>query len=303
MSNISDLVIFKEKKDIFDESIVAVIGGTGTIGSLIIENLMNTNVKIIRVVSNDENSLWEKQQEWGNGKFRYIMKDIRDKDSMKTVLNGVDYVFNCAAIKHVPFAEYNPLEAVKTNIIGLENIINGCHYNKVKKLLHISTDKAVEPTCIMGCSKRISERLLQVRWAQNPYNTNMVCVRLGNVYGSRGSIINIARKLKETKKPIMLTNPDMERFFMYPDELVDFIMKAFEEGKNGHIWVPKLKQQKIIEVISQIVGKQHPVEIIGERIGEKVKEQLFSRSEKKNMYDKGDYWIIKNDLDDLSCKV
>lgn len=281
--------------NIFERKTICVFGGTGTIGSLIVEYLLNQNPYSIRVFCNDENSLWEKQQEWNNEKIRYLLGDIRDLDRVRRALFNVDYVFNCAAIKHVPFAEYNPLEAVQTNIIGLDNIITASIENKVKKLLHMSTDKAINPSCVMGASKMISERLLQIRWAQHP-NIQMICVRSGNVLDSRGSFTQIINILKENNVPIKITDLEMTRFFIKQNEIVDFIIKAFKEGINGEIWVPILKETKIIDLIHEIVGDDYPIEVIGVRKGEKLHEKLLSNYEESIVNKESKYmWIIRNE--------
>jgi len=284
----------------FKDKTTCVFGGTGSIGSLIVEYLLKQKPYSIRVFSNDENSLWECQQKWNNNRIRCLLGDVRNLERVRRALKGVNYAINCAAIKHVPFCEYNPMEAVSVNIMGLDNIITASIEHKIKKLLHISTDKAIEPSSLMGCSKKISERLLQVRWSQDPL-IQMVCVRLGNIYGSRGSIVQIAKEKKEKKEPILLTNIDMERFFMYPKEMIDFITKAFIEGKNGEIWVPKLREQKLIDVIQEIVGKDYPIEIIGNRLGEKLHEKLISDYEILISNDVNPkYWIIPNEYEKWS---
>ena len=282
----------------FENKKICVFGGTGTIGSLIVEYLQTQNPSVIRVFCNDENSLWEARQRWGYGnKFnmRYPLGDIRDIDRCILVLKDIDYVFNCAALKHVPICEDNPSEAIKTNVLGLDNIINACVYRKVKKLLHISTDKAVEPTTTMGMTKGISERVLQIRWAQNP-EVNMVCVRMGNILDSRGSILPKVREQKAKGLPVTITNPDMERFFMTQEDTTKFIINAFINGKRGEIWVPKLKETNLMDLIQKEIGKDYPIEIIGNRKGEKLREKLISNHEIM-LADctKRDVWIIRND--------
>ena len=283
-----------EKRNLFERKTICVFGGTGTIGSLIVEYLATQNPYSIRIFSNDENSLWESQQKWGvNEPYRYLLGDIRNLERVNRALKGVDYVFNCAAIKHVPFAEYNPREAVETNIIGLDNIIEGCRVHKIKRLLHISTDKAVEPTTLMGMTKGISERLIQIRWTQNP-EIAMVVVRLGNVYGSRGSVIPIVRKQKANGLPITITNPDMERFFMMPKEVIKFIIRAFKGSGKGEIWVPRLKSSRLMDVIEKEIGKDCSISIIGTRKGEKLEEILLTDYEKSISIVNEKEWIIRN---------
>lgn len=286
----------------FEKRKICVFGGTGTIGSLIVEYLKTQNPSVIRVFSNDENSLWESQQKWhygDNNNIRYLLGDIRDLDRCILALKDIDYVFNAAAIKHVPFSEYNPLEAVKTNIIGLDNIINACIYHKIKKFLHISTDKAVKPSTVMGASKQIGERILQMKWAQNP-EVEMVCVRLGNVWNSRGSIIPLIKECKKQNKKVPITNLDMARYFMQPKEVIDFIIESFREGGEGEIFIPKLKIVKILEVMRGEVGIDYPYEEIGVRRGEKIEEELISEEELRDAKEYEKKWILKSNFKDIS---
>ncbi len=287
----------------FENKTICVLGGTGSIGGYIVEEFIKKNDKdnlncIIRIVSNDENSLYMRQQEWGKREdLRYQLGDVRDYIRMLRVLKNVDYVFNCAAIKHVPFAEYNPMEAVQTNIIGLDNIINACVERKIKKLFHISTDKAVNPCNVMGATKLIGERMIQMRWAQNP-TIDMVCLRCGNVFGSRGSIAPYIRECKKNGLVIKVTDPRMERYFIYPDELIELIFDCFENGYHGDIWVPKLKSTKIMNLVGG-----YPYEVIGSRKGEKLREELLTDLELSECQEYEKYYIIKNKLDDLNGKI
>ena len=278
----------------FKDKSIMVFGGTGTVGSLIVEYLQQFSPKVLRIFSNDENSLWEAQQKFGDNKIRYIIGDIREYERVKRSLKDVDYVFNCAAIKHVPFAEYNPIEVVKTNIFGLDNIINASVEQKIKKILHISTDKAVEPSTNMGATKMIGERLVQARYMQNP-TIDMVITRFGNVWGSRGSIVQIIRKQKERGEPITITDPNMTRYFMQENEVIDLIFTAFVEGHNGDVWVPKLSPVLLSEVIKKEVGENYSYQIIGARKAEKISEKLLFDHEIPNIIDIEKYWIIPND--------
>lgn len=285
----------KYRRRFFENRTITVFGGTGTIGSLIVEYLQTQKPYAIRVFSNDENSMWEAQQKWiARDEMRYLIGDIRNYERVKDAIHGVDYVFNCAAIKHVPFAEYNPLEAVDVNIHGLHNIVRACVHHKVKKILHISTDKAVEPSCVMGNTKAISEKVLQTVWSQNP-TIGMVCVRLGNVWDSRGSIIPLVKECQRLQKPVPITSPSMTRFFMKPHEVVEFIMKAFMEGGDGEIYIPKLNAVSIMDVIRGEIG-EFTYEEIGLRKGEKLTEKLITTEELSYCIEKEKYWIIPNKL-------
>lgn len=277
---------------LFINKTVVVLGGPGSIGSLLVEEIMKDNPYSIRILCNNENELHTAWQKWNNPDNRYLLGDVRDLERMKRALRGADYVFNCSAIKHVPFAEYDPMEAVKTNIIGLENIIQSCIFNKVTKLVHISTDKAVEPTTVMGATKFIGERLLQVRWYQNP-KINMNCVRLGNVYSSRGSLIEIFNACIATGIPMRITDGNMERFFMQPKEVSDFIFHAFRQGTGGQIYIPKLESVNILELIKSIKS-DHPINIVGRRKGEKLKEILITEEERSRAIESDYCWIINS---------
>lgn len=288
--------------DFFENKKICVFGGTGTIGSLIVEYLITQNPSVIRIFSNDENSLWESQQKWKYGKnnnIRYLLGDIRDLDRCILALKNIDYVFNCAAIKHVPFCEYNPLESVKTNILGLDNIINACIYRRIKKLLYISTDKAVRPSTVMGACKQIGERILQMKWAQNP-EIKMLCVRLGNVWNSRGSILPLINECKKQEKPIPITDSNMTRYFMQPEEVIDFIIESFKEGGEGEIFIPKLKTVKILDIIHGEVGIDYPFKEIGIRRGEKLEEELISKEELRFAEEYEDKWILKSNFKYIS---
>jgi len=285
----------------FEDKTICVFGGTGTVGSLIVNELMKHDPYSVRIVCNNENELWEANQSMTKRysdnkqfkKLRYLHGDIRDLERVRRALKEVDYCFNCAAMKHVPYCEYNPLEAVKTNILGLDNVIEGCVENGVKKLLHISTDKAVEPTCVMGNTKAIGEKLLRMRWQQNP-TTQMVIVRSGNIWNSRGSIMKLVDECKKQEKPVPITDKRMMRFFITPEELITFIMKAFKEGKNGETWIPKLEEVSILDVIRNGLPENYPLVEVGRREGEKLREKLYSEAEEIKEFEF--YWIIENEV-------
>jgi FlaA1/EpsC-like NDP-sugar epimerase len=282
--------------NMFNNKTICVFGGTGTIGSLIVDYLLTQEPKTIRIFSNDEDSLWKAQRKWNYGNrnnIRYLLGDIRNLERCRIALKNVDFVFNAAAIKHVPFAEYNPMEAVNVNINGLNNIIQACVERKAKKLLHISTDKAVKPTTVMGATKFIGEQLVQMRWAQNP-EVDMVCVRLGNVWDSRGSIVPLIHECMKKQKPIPLTSPKMERYFMQPEEVTEFIIDSFKNGEHGEIRIPKLKVVKILDIMRGEAGVEYPFEEIGIRKGEKISEELISEEELNFAIEFEDKWIIEN---------
>ncbi|MFW9872387.1 MAG: polysaccharide biosynthesis protein [Candidatus Thorarchaeota archaeon] len=276
----------------FKDKTITIFGGSGSIGMLIAKALKPYKPHSIRIFSNDENSLWKAQQALNdNIQYRYILGDIREYRIVKRALRAVDYAFNCAAIKHVPIAEYNPIEAVQTNINGLDNIIEGCIAQNVPYLLHISTDKVVQPLNIMGATKMIDEQIIRMRFQQNP-QINMNCIRLGNVWGSRGSIVPIIEKCMKERKAIPLTDERMERYFVKPEELAYYIITVVKMMEGGKVYVPKLKSYKIIDIIHEIASKNYPIEIIGKRPGEKLKEKLLSEKELRNAIELEDMWVI-----------
>lgn len=281
----------------FLDKTVCVLGGTGSIGTMLVGKILIDNPDSIRIFCNSENELWDAQQKWNTEKARYLLGDIRDFERVKRAIKGCDYVFNCAAIKHVPFAEYNPMEAVMTNIIGLHNTLEACIKNKIKKFIHISTDKAVEPTTVMGATKMIGERLLQTKWYQNP-TRNMNCVRLGNVYNSRGSLIRIFEACVATGIPMRITDGNMERFFMQPGEVVEFIFYTLRNATGGQIYIPKLESVNIVELIRSIKS-DYPIKIIGRRKGEKLKEFLITEEEKSRAIENDYCWILNSERSEV----
>jgi len=240
---------------------------------------------------NNEEELHNSQLKWKEyPNIRYLLGDIRNLERVKRALKNIDYVFSCAAVKHVPFAEGNPIEAVMINIIGLYNIINACVVQGVKSLLHISTDKACYPTCVMGATKFIGEQLCQILAEQNS-ELRIIVIRSGNVWNSRGSFSLLLEKYKKENKPFPLTHPDMKRYFIEKDELGKFIMEAFDKANSGEIWVPRLKEKLIIDLIGD-----YPYEIVGCRKGEKLEEKLISEEEMIRIKEYNDRWVISGEI-------
>ncbi len=289
----------------FKDKIIAVLGGTGSIGSEIVSHLLKFEPKTIRILSNSENELWETRFALKDHihKLRFLLGDIRNFERIKRAINGADYVFNAAAIKHVPISEYNPIEAVSVNINGLENIIEASLECKVKKLIHISTDKAVNPTTVMGATKMIGERLCISRGiTRGEHSTIMSCVRFGNVLGSRGSIIPLIKKQIKNGDIVTLTDDKMRRFFLSISDAVGLILKAAVMSQGGELIVLKMPTVLIRDLIEVIIEEYAPtvskkpenikIKIIGARQGEKIDEELISPIEFSSCYETEDMFII-----------
>jgi len=290
---------------LFKNKIIVVFGGTGTIGSQIVKHLLNFDPKSIRIFSNSENELWRIKLRYksSNKKLRFLLGDIRNSERVSRAIEGADFVFNAAALKHVPICEYNPMEAVNVNIHGLENIIEGCLKNNVKKLIHISTDKAVDPSTVMGATKMIGERLTISRAvAKGKHSTIISCVRFGNVLGSRGSIIPLVKRQIRQGNIVTLTDRNMKRFFLSIEQAVELVLKAAYSAKGGEIFVfkmPIIKISDLIEIIIEeyapIIGKDPSsiqIETIGPRFTEKIDELLIAPTEFSACYETEHMYII-----------
>lgn len=291
--------------EFFEDKKILVCGGTGSIGSEIVSQLLNWNPKTIRILSNSENELWETKIKFNDAaeKLRFLLGDIRNLERVKRAVADVDYVFNAAAIKHVPFSEYNPMEAVNVNIHGLENIIEASFLCNVKKLVHISTDKAVVPTTVMGATKMLGERLCISRdFAKGSHPTTISCVRFGNVLGSRGSIIPLIEKQVKNGNVVTLTDENMKRFFMSITDAAKLVLKSMVLAQGGEIFVLKMPIIRIIDLLEVLIercvyryGKKPSdikIEKIGTRIGEKLDEDLISPIEFPSCYETDDMYIV-----------
>jgi FlaA1/EpsC-like NDP-sugar epimerase len=291
--------------DFFEDKVILVIGGTGSIGAEIVSQILKYNPKTIRILSNSENELWETEVRFKNpnDKLRFLLGDIRDFERVKRAVEGTDYVFNAGAIKHVSFSEYNPMEAINVNIHGLDNIIEASLKAGVKKLIHMSTDKAVNPTTVMGATKMLGERLCIAReLAKGTHSTIISCVRFGNVLGSRGSIIPLFKKQLIDGDVITLTDEKMVRFFLSLSQAVELVLKAAVQAQGGEIFVLKMPTifiKDLIEIIIEdhcpIIGKSPEdikIEIIGPHPGEKIHEMLISPHEFTLCYETEDMYIV-----------
>ena len=289
----------------FNDKTILVTGGTGSIGFELVNQLLNYNPRTIRILSNSENELWQTQLKLKDhiSKLRFLLGDIRNFERVKRASQNVDYIFNAAAIKHVPLSEYNPMEAVNVNIHGLDNIIEAAFINNVKKVIHISTDKAVSPTTVMGATKMLGERLcLSRELTKGNFKTIISCVRFGNVLGSRGSIIPLIKKQIRTGDEVTLTDAKMKRFIILTSKWVNLILNAAMIARGGEIFVLKMPVVYIkdlieayIEIFCSRIDKNPEnvnIKIIGRRLGEKLDEKLISSIELPYCYEIEDMYII-----------
>ena len=284
--------------------ILLVTGGTGSFGSTIIKGLLKNNLKEIRIFSRDEKKQEDMRLLYNNSKIKFYIGDVRTFESINQAMKGVDYVFHAAALKQVPSCEFFPMEAVRTNILGAENVLNAAIENKVKKVVVLSTDKAVYPINAMGISKAMMERLTIAKANLYGNNKTILCAtRYGNVMGSRGSVMPLFIDLIKKGKPLTVTDPQMTRFMMSLEDSVNLVLYAFKHAKQGEIFVQKAPAATVADIASvmnEIFGKKEKVKIIGTRQGEKLFESLLSREEMIRAKDMGRFYCVPSDTRDLN---
>jgi FlaA1/EpsC-like NDP-sugar epimerase len=294
----------KQLEKTFEGKKILVTGGTGYIGSEIVKNLLKYKPNVVRVFSNDEDNTFRMMQKIGrHGDIRFLVGDVRDKERLIHAMEGVDIVYHAAALKHVPLCEYNPFEAIKTNVLGAQNLIEAALATDVNKVINISTDKAVNPTNTMGATKLLAEKLmLDANLYKGPSKTLFSCVRFGNVLFSRGSVVPLFEEQIRTKKMITVTEPEMTRFMMSIQNTIDLVFKATLMAKGGEIFILKMPVIKlgdladvVVEHYSKECGYQADEikkEIIGSRPGEKMSEELMTTVEAKKAYETDEMLII-----------
>lgn len=291
-------------KNILDSKTILITGGTGSFGSTVCENLINSNVREIRIFSRDEKKQYDMRKRLNNKRIKFYIGDIRDFRSLNDACCGTDYVFHAAALKQVPSCEFFPIEAVKTNVLGTENLLNACINQKVKRVVLLSTDKAVYPINSMGISKAMMEKLMLSKTFFNQSKDTVFCAtRYGNVMCSRGSVIPLFVEQIKNNQSITITDPNMTRFLMTLQEAVDLVIKAFSEGNSGEIFVQKAPSCTILELVNalkKIFNYDKPNKIIGTRHGEKLYESLLSREEMARVSDNGKYYVIPQDNRDIN---
>lgn len=289
---------------LFKGKTLLITGGTGSFGNAVLKRFLNSEISEIRIFSRDEKKQDDMRKRYQSNKLRFYVGDVRDYQSVITAMRGVDYVFHAAALKQVPSCEFYPLEALKTNVLGTESILEAAINCKVKNVVCLSTDKAVYPINAMGISKAMMEKVVVAKGRNVPTGTTICATRYGNVMASRGSVIPLFVEQILTGKPLSLTDPAMTRFMMTLDDAVDLVLYAFGHGNNGDIFVQKAPAatiQVLSEALLDIIGKKdHPVNIIGTRHGEKLFEALCSREEMLVARDEGDYYRIPADNRDLN---
>ena len=280
-----------------------ITGGTGSFGTAVLHRFLNTDhFSEIRIFSRDEKKQDDMRNLYKNNKIKYYIGDVRDFTSVEPATRGVDYVFHAAALKQVPSCEFFPMQAVKTNVEGTQNVIRACAQNKVKKVICLSTDKAAYPINAMGISKAMMEKVA-VAESRNLTDTTVCLTRYGNVMASRGSVIPLFLNQIQKGEPITITDPNMSRFFMSLEDAVDLVLFAFEHGNSGDLFVNKAPAGSIgdlAKALMELAQKEVPVKIIGTRHGEKLYETLCTREEMLKAEDMGDFYRIPADNRDLN---
>ena len=287
----------------FKNKVLLISGGTGSFGNAVLRRFLTTNIKEIRIFSRDELKQDDMRKFYNDDKLKFYIGDVRDKNSIDDAMRGVDYVFHAAALKQVPSCEFYPMQAVKTNIVGTENLLNSAIRAGVKKVIALSTDKAVYPINAMGISKAMMERVIVAK-GRNVKDTMIACTRYGNVMASRGSVIPLFIDQVRNGNPITITDPNMTRFMMSLDQAVDLVLFAFENGESGDIFVqkaPAATVELLANTMKNILGvPNHEVKIIGTRHGEKLYETLLTKEEMVKAIDMGEYYRIPADTRDLN---
>jgi UDP-N-acetylglucosamine 4,6-dehydratase/5-epimerase len=287
----------------FSNKKLLITGGTGSFGNAVLRRFLDSDIGEIRILSRDEKKQDDMRKKYNSSKLKFYIGDVRDPGSVRTAMRGVDYVFHAAALKQVPSCEFYPLEAVKTNVIGTENVLESAIANGISRVVCLSTDKAVYPINAMGISKAMMEKVM-VATSRNLDGTVICGTRYGNVMASRGSVIPLFVDQVLAGKPITVTDPSMTRFMMTLEDAVDLVLYAFENGRNGDIFVQKapaatvsVLTQALLESLGRVA---HPMHEIGTRHGEKLYETLLSREEMACAEDLGGYFRVPPDGRDLN---
>ncbi len=287
----------------FENRVLLVTGGTGSFGNAVIRRFINSTLSEIRIFSRDEKKQEDMRKRYNNPKLKFYIGDVRDYQSVLNALRGVDFVYHAAALKQVPSCEFHPMEAVKTNVLGTDNVLEAAITCGVKRVVCLSTDKAVYPINAMGISKAMMEKVIVAK-SRNASDTVICATRYGNVMASRGSVIPLFISQIRSQQPLSITDPEMTRFMMTLDDAVDLVLYAFEHGNPGEIFVQKAPAATVgtlAQALTVLLGvPEHPVNVIGTRHGEKLFEALLSREEMVAAQDLGGYYRVPPDLRDLN---
>lgn len=288
----------------FDNKVLMITGGTGSFGNAVLKRFLETDVREIRIFSRDEKKQEDMRIALNNPKLKFYIGDVRNYDSIHEAMHGVDYVFHAAALKQVPSCEFYPMEAVRTNVLGAENVMNAAVANGVQRVVVLSTDKAVYPINAMGLSKAMMEKLMVAKSRMRNEGETVLCAtRYGNVMASRGSVIPLfVSQLKEGKM-LTITDPSMTRFLMSLEDSVDLVLYAFEHGRQGDIFVQKAPASTVdvlARALKELFKRDNEIRVIGTRHGEKLYESLVSREEMAKAEDMGQYYRIPADNRDLN---
>lgn len=289
----------------FKDKVLLITGGTGSFGNAVLNRFLHTDVAEIRIFSRDEKKQDDMRHQYANPKIKFYIGDVRDKRSIDNAMHGVDFIFHAAALKQVPSCEFFPIEAVNTNVLGTQNVLDSAVQQGVKRVIVLSTDKAAYPINAMGISKAMMEKVAFAKArsiGENP-STTICCTRYGNVMASRGSVIPLWIDQMKAGKEITITDPAMSRFMMTLDDAVDLVVYAFEHGRSGDLFVqkaPAATLSVLAQALKELIGTDTPVRSIGTRHGEKLYETLVTREEMSKSQDMGDYYRIPLDNRDLN---
>lgn len=289
----------------FDGSKLLISGGTGSFGNAVLKRFLSTDISEIRIFSRDEKKQDDMRKHYNNSKLKFYIGDVRDYQSVLNATRGIDYIFHAAALKQVPSCEFHPMEAVKTNVIGTDNVLEAAIQNEVKRVVCLSTDKAVYPINAMGISKAMMEKIMVAKSRNVDESKTVICgTRYGNVMASRGSVIPLFIDQIRAGKALSITDPSMTRFMMTLADAVDLVLYAFEHGNNGDLFVqkaPAATVETLARALTALMGvPDHPIQVIGTRHGEKLYEALLSREEMACSEDRGEYFRVPPDLRDLN---
>ena len=287
----------------FDSKTLLITGGTGTFGNAVAARVLNNGFAEIRIFSRDEKKQDDMRRRWADARIKFYIGDVRNEQSLKDAMAGVDFVFHAAALKQVPSCEFFPIEAVRTNVLGTENVLNAAMAAGVKRVIVLSTDKAVYPINVMGISKAMMEKLAVAKSRVAGTNMTVCCTRYGNVMASRGSVVPLFIHQIQAGRPLTVTDPHMTRFMMSIDGAVDLVLWAFEHGNPGDTFVqksPAATIETLGQALQQIFKVSTPVQVIGTRHGEKLYETLLTREEMAVAEDMGEYYRVAADNRDLN---